>query len=504
MNSVPQTFSSASDDEIILAEDMTFSPLAQESNIEWLLCRHASSGETFVLASASNEESISQVTQLLKNEFALRGRLSELWSLKPQKQTHYQGRYALIYRAFNYRTLADVLCMPPGGIVEFLNYAARLCTTLSLAHQQGLVHGDIKPANFFFSDDGAVRLGGFGLSAVHNDQLPQPRLPVAGGTLAYMSPEHTSRSAHPVSRISDLYSLGIVLYELLTGKLPYGTLEGGQAEWVHHHIASEAPAPHLLRKDVSVVLSSIILRPLNKSPEHRYQTADGVLADLRRCAATLMPDGIIESFSLGMQDAQPENYASDMLYTDHAQATDILAAFDEVSRSGKHSLVAISGVPGAGKSSLIASSLKLLRSKKALLTIVKADQHSPVIPYAVFNSAFRSLALHVLGLPVQEMTRWKTHIARILGEYAGLAINLVPELGILLDQKAAVQTHSHTRDAKDRFNLVACSLVKAFTAPGRPLVILLDDAHWVDQATLHLLQNLFSLSEDIPLLLVIA
>ncbi|WP_245840210.1 ATP-binding protein [Pantoea rwandensis] len=486
-----------------MSEDMTFIPLAQEGNIDWFLGRHASSGETFVLVTASHEESISQVTQLLKNEFTLRGRLSETWSLKPQKQTHYQGRYALIYRAFNYRTLADVLCMPPGGILEFLNYAARLCTTLSMAHQQGLVHGDIKPANFFFSDDGAVRLGGFGLSAVHDGQLQQPRLPIAGGTLAYMSPEHTSRSAHSVSRISDLYSLGIVLYELLTGKLPYGTVEGGHAEWVHYHIASEAPPPHLLRKDVSVVLSAIILRLLNKSPEHRYQTADGVLADLRRCAATLMPDGIIESFSLGMQDAQPENYTSDTLFTDHSQATDILAAFDEVSRSGKHNLVAISGVLGSGKSSLLASSLKMLRNKKALITIVKADQHSPVLPYAMFSGAFRSLALHVLGLPVQEMMRWKTHIARTLGDYAGLAISLVPELGILLNQKASVQTHSHTRDAKDRFNLVACSLVKAFTAPGRPLVILLDDAHWADQATLHLLQNLLSLGEDIPLLLVI-
>jgi len=504
MSASPETFCSSHDDEIVLSEDVTFSPLAQEGNIDWLLGHHAISGETFVLATAGNEESISQITQLLKNEFALRCRLSDTWSLKPQKQTHYQGRYALIYRTFNYRTMAEVLCMPPGGIPDFLNYAIRLCTTLSLAHQNGLVHGNIKPANFFFSDDGNVLLGGFGLSAVHNDHLQQSRLPVSGGTLAYMSPEHTSRSSHPVSRVSDLYSLGIVLYEQLTGKLPYGNGDGGHAEWVHHHIASEAPPPHLIRKDVSAVLSSIILKLLNKSPEYRYQTADGVLADLRRCATTLMPDGIIEPFALGMQDAQPENYSGDTLFTDHSQATDILSAFDEVSRSNKTSLVAISGVPGSGKSSLLASSLKLLRNKKALITLVKADQHSPVLPYAVFTSAFRSLALHVLGLPIQEMTRWQTHIARILGEYAGLAINLVPELGILLNQTASVQTHSHIQDAKERFNLVACSLIKAFTAPGRPLVFLIDDVHWADQATLHLLPNLLSLNEDISLLLVIS
>jgi len=504
MSSDPQDLNDPYSDERVLVEELTFSQLAQEGNIDWLLCRNGLNGESFVLATAGNQESIFQVTQLLKNEFALRTRLSESWAVKPHYHTHYQGRYALIYPAFNYRTLADLLCMPSASMLEFLNRAAQLCTTLSMMHQQGLVHGDIKPANFFLGEDGSVRLGGFGLSTIHHDLLHPPHLPVAGGTLAYMSPEHTSRSAHPVNRVSDLYSLGIVLYELLTGRLPYGSVDGGHAEWVHHHIASEALPPHLLRQDVSVVLSSIILRLLNKSPEYRYQTAEGVLADLRRCAATLMPDGIIESFALGMQDTQPENYAADNLFSDHPQATDVLAAFDEVSRSGKHHLVAIGGVAGAGKSALLASAFKLLRGKKALITVVKADQHSPVLPYAVFTAAFRTLALHVLGLPAPEMTRWKTHIARLLGEHAGLAVNLVPELGILLGVKAAVQLHADTRDAQDRFHLVACSLVKAFTAPGRPLVMLLDDVHWADRATLHLLEKLLNLSEEVPLLLVIA
>lgn len=503
MSMDPQELNAAESDEVMLSEDIAFSQLAQEGNIDWLLCRHATTGETFVLATAASEEAVFHVTQLLKNEYALRASLAENWALKPQRHTLFKGRYALIYRTFNYRTLADMLCMPPGGIPDFLGSAAMLCHTLGSMHQQGLVHGDIKPANFFYNDNGTVYLGGFGLSFIDNDLLQHPRLPVAGGTLAYMSPEHTSRSAHPVSRVSDLYSLGIVLYELLTGRLPYGSAEGRHAEWVHHHIASEALPPHLIRPDVPLILSSIILRLLAKSPEYRYQTAEGVLADLGRCAATLMPGGMIASFTLGLQDSQPADYSPDSLCTDHPQATDILAAFDEVSSSGKHSLVAISGVPGAGKSSLIGSALKLLRHKKALLTVVKADQHSPVLPYAVFTAAFRTLTLHVLGLPTQEMTRWKTHITRLLGEYAGLAVNLVPELGILLNQKAAVQMHSHPLDAKDRFNLVACSLVKAFTASGRPLVMLIDDVHWADRATLLLLQNLLSLSEDIPLLLVI-
>ncbi len=502
MSTNPEVLNTVENDQIVLSEEISFNLLAQEGNIDWFLCQHATTGETFVLATAGNEESVFHVTRLLKNEYGLRAKLSESWALQPQRFTLYQGRYALVYNPFNYNTLADRLCMPPDTVREFLSCAAKLCATLSMMHQHGLIHGDIKPANFFFTDEGEVRLGGFGLSSIQNDLLQQSSIPVSGGTLAYMSPEHTYRSSHPVDKISDLYSLGIVLYELLTGRLPYGNAEGGHAEWVHHHIASEALPPHMIRQDVPLVLSSIILRLLAKSPEYRYQTVEGVLADLRRCASTLRPDGIIEPFALGLQDLQPSTFAPAILFTEHPQAKEILSAFEEVSKSGKHSLVAISGVPGSGKSSLIASSLKLLRNQNALMTVVKADQHSPVLPYAVFTAAFRTLTLHVLGLPTEEMTCWKTHITCLLGKYVGLAVNLVPELGILLKQRAAVQTHAHSVDARDRLNLVACSLVKAFTAPGRPLVMLIDDVHWADQATLLLLQNLLTLSEDIPLLLV--
>ncbi|MEI2264949.1 AAA family ATPase [Erwinia sp. CGal63] len=503
MSTNPQALNRPEKEALILSEEVAFRLLAQEGNIDWLLCQNASSGETFVLAAAA-EEAVFQVTQLLKQEYSLRDRLSESWALKPWRHTLYQGRYALVYKPFSYHTLAERLSAAPGDIADFLSSAALLCITLSRLHQQGMVHGDIKPANFFYSDDGGVCLGGFGLTSMEKDSLTTPRMPVTAGTLAYMSPEHTDRAAHPVSRVSDLYSFGIVLYELLTGRLPYGSAAGGHAEWVHHHIASEALPPHSLRKDVPVVLSAIILRLLAKSPEQRYQSAEGLLADLRRCESNLLPDGSIEPFALGLQDVPPATIATDALWTDHPQAAAILAAFDEVSSSGKHSLVAISGAPGAGKSSLIASSLKLLRGRNALLTVVKAEEYSPVLPYAVFTAAFRALTLHLLGLPATDVARWKAHIRRLLGEYAGLAVSLVPELSVLLNQQAAVQLNTHSMEAKNRFNLMACRLVKAFSAPGRPLVMLIDDVHWADRATLLLLQNLFSLSEDIPLLLVIS
>lgn len=120
MSTNPEVLNTVENDQIVLSEEISFNLLAQEGNIDWFLCQHATTGETFVLATAGNEESVFHVTRLLKNEYGLRAKLSESWALQPQRFTLYQGRYALVYNPFNYNTLADRLCMPPTLFGSFL------------------------------------------------------------------------------------------------------------------------------------------------------------------------------------------------------------------------------------------------------------------------------------------------------------------------------------------------------------------------------------------------
>lgn len=485
-------------------DDVIFTPLIREGSIAWMNGRHPFSDGAFILATAVSDEAEPDATQLLKNEFALRPWLSSAWAVKPAACTQYRGRYALVYPTFTFEPLTLVTGQPMSCIASFLALAIRICHPLRLMHMRNLIHGDIKPGHIFLNGDTACRLAGFGLTTGTSKELKQARLAFSGGTLAYMSPEHTNRTQRPVDSRSDLYSLGIVLYELLTGALPFDLSAGGLAEWAHHHIASEPRPPHLVRNMIPVMLSGIILRLLAKSPDNRYQTVDGLVADLRRCQATFDENSDIPPFTPGLQDLSPEVHLTDTLYTAHPQSKELVVAFDEVNQSGNHLLAAIGGPSGIGKSSLIASALKELQNRHVLIAIGKVDQFSASLPYGVLTSAFRSLTLTLLGLPAEEVAVWKMRLSRALEGYEGLAINLVPELGLLIDAKSHRAPDPLSTDARARFDHMVLNLVTTFASPGCPLILLIDDLHWIDTASLHVLTFILKNSAALPLLMVIA
>ncbi|WP_418163334.1 trifunctional serine/threonine-protein kinase/ATP-binding protein/sensor histidine kinase [Pantoea vagans] len=481
----------------------TLTPLAQDGCLLWMLAR-CQSGESIIIATSQSDDVTFQATQRLKNERALAGYLSPRWAITATGTTRYHNRYALIYPSFPFRTLAHNLATPPEHIADFLQVALQLCYTLGQAHHQGIVHGDIKPGHFFVTDEGRFRLGGFGLASLAAQSADKTSLRASGGTLAYMSPEHTGRTPHPVSSLSDLYSLGVVLYEYLTGRLPFGSPDAGEAEWIHHHIATAPRPADQVRDDVPPMLSVILLRLLAKSPAEGYQTVQGLMADLRRCQATLTAENTIAPFTPGLQERFSSSFRPEMLFTQHPQARALLTTLEAVNRSGTQSLVMLSGAPGSGKSAIIASALKNLQHRQILLAASKADQHSPAAPYAAIASAFRTVTLYLLGLSAPEVSKWRGRLLRLLGGYTDLAIELVPELKQLLNIRTLPPVVRHATDAREQFNQMACALIEAFATPGRPLVMLIDDVHWADNATLQLLETLITRSEHLPFMLVLA
>lgn len=214
----------------------------------------------------------------------------------------------------------------------FLSIANGLTTALSEAHRKGIIHKDVKPANALVDGSGRTWLMGFGFAS----RLPRERLAPAppeiiAGTLAYMSPEQTGRMNRSLDTRSDLYSLGVTLYEMLTGTLPFTA--GDPLEWVHCHIARWPAAP-TDRRAVPETLSAIIMRLLAKNPEERYQTATGLESDLRRCLAEWQTDGRVRPFQLRLADLPHTLLIPEKLYGREREVDALLAAFDRVVAQG--------------------------------------------------------------------------------------------------------------------------------------------------------------------------
>ncbi|MGE8474726.1 MAG: serine/threonine protein kinase, partial [Paraburkholderia hospita] len=268
----------------------------------------------------------------------------------------------------------------PLELGRFLRIAVSLASAVRHVHQSGLVHKDIKPANVLVDVNDQVRLTGFGIASLLPLEHQPPTPPeVVAGTFAYMAPEQTGRMNRSIDTRSDLYSLGVTLYEMLTGTLPFTASD--PMEWIHCHIARIPPPPRERVHGVPEPVERIILKLMAKTAEERYQTAAGVEADLRSCLAAWAAHRHIEPFELGAHDASDRLLIPEKLYGREAQIESLVAAFDRIVAGGTTELVLIAGYAGIGKSSVVNELHKVLVPPRGLFAAGKFDQYKRDIPY---------------------------------------------------------------------------------------------------------------------------
>ena len=200
-----------------------------------------------VLAVALTAEQPSrQSLRRLEHEYSLASDLDPAWAARPLALTRHEARTMLVLDDPGGEPLDRVLDRSEGqplALTRFLDVAIGLAIALGHAHRRGLIHKDVKPANILVdAATGGVRLTGFGIASrlPREHQAPAPPEVIAG-TLAYMAPEQTGRMNRSVDSRSDLYALGVTLYEMLTGSLPFTATD--PMEWVHCHIARQPVSP---------------------------------------------------------------------------------------------------------------------------------------------------------------------------------------------------------------------------------------------------------------------
>jgi predicted ATPase/signal transduction histidine kinase len=396
--------------------------------------------------------------------------------------------YALVMEDFGGIALDRYVQQDRFTLVDVLEIAIQLADILHAIGLQRIVHKDLKPANILINPvTKQVKLIDFGIACL----LPRETQAVIDphqieGTLAYLSPEQTGRMNRGIDYRTDFYALGVTLYELLTGKLPFETED--PMELIHCHLAQLAIPVNLVKLDIPVAISNLVAKLMAKNVEDRYQAALGIKYDLEQCLNQYRSTGCVAEFELGDRDLSDRFSIPEQLYGREPEVQVLLDAFARVS-AGASELLLVAGHSGIGKTAVINEIHKPIVKQRGYFIKGKFDQFNRNLPFSAFVQAFRDLIGQLLSESDTNLANWQNQILAAVGDNGQVLIEVIPELAKIIGTQPPVAELSGTA-AQQRFNWLFQKLIEVFTTPAHPLVMFLDDLQWADSASLQAIELL--------------
>ena len=382
---------------------------------------------------------------------------------------------------------------------DILHIGAAVAAALDRIHAGHVIHKDVTPANIVWNRaTGTVELIDFSIAAELARETSPSDIDQLEGTLAYIAPEQTGRMNRSLDWRCDFYSLGATLYDLLTGRAPF---EGGDAlSVIHGHIARVPVPPNRLDPAIPPAVSAIVLKLMAKDPEQRYQSAQGIAADLETCRSALAETGSVADFPLAARDVSPRFHIPEKLYGREADIARLLESFEAVA-GGASRLLLINGPPGIGKSALVQELQGPLMGRRGFFPQGKYEQFKRNIPYSGLVQAFQHLARRLLAETEAELAARREALVRAIGANGALVTELIPEFIPILGPQPSVPPMPPA-ESEFRFQMTFQNLVVALASEREPMVLALDDLQWADRSSLALLAKLIA-DPEIHHLLVI-
>jgi signal transduction histidine kinase len=376
-------------------------------------------------------------------------------------------------------TLAERLARGPLSLEETLHLGSCLLQGLAHAHSLGVVHQDIKPSNIIVEQGVQLTravLTDFGLSRGARWQPSIRDLPLS--TVRYISPEQAGLIDAPVNERSDLYSLGAVLFECVAGR---PLVEGNTiTDLLRQLVSARPPGLRALGRRVPRALDEVVARLLHKDPRDRYYSAEGVRADLRAIAEGLVRGEAEPMVVIGARDPRPT--LTEPAFVGRERELETLMTAVAQARRGHGRLMLVEAESGGGKTRL----LEELAQKTGSSTWVLRGQAVAAQAPRPFQIVV-GVAKGVLEAAVHDVS-YAEALKRRLGEHRDAVAAALPELASLLEP-SAVETLGPEDFGETRSVQALARLLDSLGGPGRPALVILDDAQWADEATVKLLRH---------------
>lgn len=418
----------------------------------------------------------------LKHEYEIARDLNLPGAIKPYDLVNYKNGLALILEDFGGQSLKKIITYGKVEIIDFLFLAIRIAEILGDLHTNQIIHKDIKPQNIIYNSKTLeVKVTDFSIAArLSRGTKCLSTANSLEGTLAYISPEQTGRTNRAIDYRTDLYSLGVTFYEILTNQLPCPYND--PLELVHCHIAKTPPLINQINPEIPAVIAGLVAKLLAKTPEDRYQSAYGLKADLEECLMQLHSLGKIDNFPLGKQDKSGQFQLPEKLYNREAEITELTNIFERV-QAGSIEVVLIEGDPGTGKSLLAKEVERSLVRQQGYFITGKCDRGGDRIPYFPLIQAFQELIQQLLIASQGQINVWQEKLLTALGDRGQIIIDLIPELELIIGKQPPLPESSSFKEVFKKFIL-------ALTDTECPLVLFLDDLEKIDSNSLELVQFL--------------
>ncbi len=433
-----------------------------------------------------------------RNQYAISKDLPVPGIVRSLSLEPWQNSYALVMEDFSGLSLQQYVQGRSLPIAETLAIALQIADILHDLAQQRVVHKDIKPANILIETASKkVKLIDFSIASRLTQETSEIRDPNGlTGTLAYLAPEQTGRMNRSIDYRTDFYGLGVTLYELLTGRLPFQSED--PMELVHCHIAQSPVPPDKVAPSIPPMVSAIVLKLMAKNAEDRYQSAQGLKHDLAQCLTQWQQAETIAEFELGGRDRSDRFSTPEKLYGREAEVQTLLEAAMRIASpptpesAGRSSeMLLVAGFSGIGKTVVINEVHKPITQQRGYFIKGKFDQFNRNLPLSAFVQALQDLSGQLLTESDAKLAEWRAQISTAVGESGQVLIDIIPELEEVIGQQPPAAVLSGAA-VQNRFRLLLQKFMAVFATTEHPLVIFLDDLQWADSDSLQLIKLLLA------------